>query len=263
MIMKRLTIFLIVGLFSPTLSRAAEPHQTPLKEVPLDLKSLESKQLHKYRWMSVIQKGTNMESKDYALLVTSSSLVNKKVEFHDTITLGVSYNGMIFDRKLVFPEGNLFAPEQVSIDLTGGGKTIRQFNYQNGKATFIEFSGETSTEKWRFDDGILTFNTLLRVAPLLPREIGNVYTFQAYAEPVLFRTRKAEKKDEPFTITCEGVENVKVVKKLYDCVRFRLELKSDQVRTDIWVGENNLVVKFVDALPEGADATFLEATLQE
>ena len=263
MILKRLTIFLFVGLLSPALSGAAESHKMPLKEVPLDLRSLESNQLHKYRWVSVIQKGTNIQSKDYALLVASSGVVNKKLEFHDTITLGASYKGTIFDRKLVFPEGNLFAPERVSIDVTGGGRTLRQLNYQNGKATFVEFSGATKTEKWRFDDGILTFNTLLRIAPLLPREIGNVYTFQAYAEPILFRTHKAEKKDEPFTLTCEGSENVKVGEKSYDCVRFRLELKLVQVRTDIWVGKNNLVVKFVDTLPEGADANFLEATLQE
>src|SRR5258707_3321714 len=189
--------------------------------------------------------------------------MDKKVQFHDTITLGASYNGTIFDRKLLFPEGKLFTPEQIIIDITGGGKTVRQLNYAKGEATFIEFSGETNTERWTFNDGILTFNTLLRVAPLLPREIGAIYTFQAYAEPILFRTHEAEKKDGPFTLACEGSQPVRIGKKSYECVKFRLELKSAEVRTDVWVGNNNLVVKFVDVLPEGADAKFLVATLQE
>ena len=261
--MKSLIIFLILGLLTPALSTAGEQPGTPLKEVPLDLRNLGSSQTHKYKWMSVIQKGTNTESKDYAHVVISSKLTNKKVQFHDTITLEASYNETIFDRKLVFPEGNLFTPEQIIIDITGGGKTVRQLNYENGKATFIEFSGGTNTERWTFDNGILTFNTLLRVAPLLPRDIGTVYTFQAYAEPILFRTHEAEKKDAPFILACEGAQTVTVGKKSYECVRFRLELKSAEIRTDVWVGKNNLVVKFVDVLPKGADAKFLEATLQE
>jgi hypothetical protein len=213
--------------------------------------------------MSVIQKGTNTESNDYALLVISSKLTNKKLQFHDTITLRASYGGTIFDRKLVLPVGNLFAPEQITIDITGGGKTVRQFNYEKGEATFIEFSGGTNTGRRTFDEGILTFNTLLRVAPLLPREIGTVYTFPEYAEPFLFRTHTAEEKDGPFTLSCEVPQTVTVGKKSYECVRFRLELKSLKMRTDVWVGKNNLIVKFVDVLPEGADANFLEATLQD
>ena len=234
-----------------------------LNTVPMNLGGLKSQQLHKYNWVSVVQKGTNTESKHYAFLVVSSKLANKKLQFHDTITLGASYNGTVFDRKLVYSAGDLFAPEQVTIDITGGNKTVRQLDYEKGKATFIEFSGETSTEQWTFTNGILTFDALLRIAPLLPRQIGSVYTFQVYAEPVLFRTHEAEKKDGPFTITCEGTEKVTVGKKSYKCVRFRMDLKSAKVRTDIWVGANNLVVKFVDVLPEGADANYLEATLQE
>ncbi len=104
---------------------------------------------------------------------------------------------------------------------------------------------------------------LLRLAPLLPRELGTVYTFQMYAEPFLFRIRKAEGTDDPFTLLCEASEMVTIGKKSHECVRFRLELKSAEVKTDIWVGKNNLVVKFVDTLPKMAEANFLEATLQE
>lgn len=259
-LMKLLALVIAVGLLSSVVSKSAEPNQIPLKEVPLDLRSLESGQIHKYKWVTVTRTGTNTESEDYASLVISSKLTNKKLEFHDTITMGASYHGMIFDRGLVFPQGKLFTPERIIIDITFGPQTVRQLDYKNGEATWIEFSGGTNTERRSFDDGILTFNTLLRIAPLLPRETGSVYTFQAYAEPFLFRIHEPEKKDGPFTLACEGPQTVTMGKKSYECVKFRLEMKSVQIRTDLWVGtKNNLVVKFVDTLPEGVDAYTLEA----
>ncbi|HYG24729.1 MAG TPA: hypothetical protein VEH04_18315 [Verrucomicrobiae bacterium] len=260
--MKHVIVCLFVGLLGAAAAKSAEPPM-PLKDVPMKLESLKIDQLHKYKWVSVVQNGTNTESKDYGVLVVSSKFAKKKLQFHDTITLGASYNGTIFDRRLVYPEENLFAPEQATIDITGGGKTVHQLDYEKGKATFIEFSGGTNTQQWTFADGMLTFDALLRIVPLLPRDTGRVYTFQEYAEPFLFRTHKAEQKDGPYTISCEGTEKVTVGKRSYDCVRFRLDLKSADVRTDFWVGANNLVVKFVDVLPKGADASFLEATLQE
>jgi hypothetical protein len=127
----------------------------------------------------------------------------------------------------------------------------------------VDSFGVTNTEHPRFDNGILTFNALLRLAPMLPRNIGKVYTFQMYAEPFLFRIRKAEEKTEPFTITCEALEMVKIVDKTYKCVRFRVELKSAHARTDVWVDNNDLVVKFADTMPDHVGSYALEATLQE
>jgi hypothetical protein len=264
MLMKRLIVFLIVGLLFPVLLISAEPAKTPLKDVILELKGLEDEQIRNYKWMSVIQKDAKRESKDYARLIVVSKSANEELHFHDTITLAPSYKGMIFDRRLTFPKADLLAPQGITIDITGGGKTVRQFDYEGGEANFIEFSGATNTTRWSFEGGILTFNMLLRVAPQLPREIGRVYTFRAYAEPFLFRIHEVAEGDTPFTLTCEASEEIRTGRKSYDCVRFSLDLKSAEVRTDIWVcKDNNLVVRFVDVLPEGADASFLEATIQE
>ena len=42
-----------------------------------------------------------------------------------------------------------------------------------------------------------------------------------------------------------------------------MDLKPVEIRTDFWVGTNNVVMKFVEKLPEGADAESIEATLEE
>jgi hypothetical protein len=77
------------------------------------------------------------------------------------------------------------------------------------------------------------------------------------------QSRSAEKKDGAFTVTCEATETIKIGKKSYECVKFRLHLKSADVRTDLWVAKSGVVVRFLDILPEGAEASFLEASLQE
>jgi hypothetical protein len=261
--MKQLILLLIAGLLSQAPARSAEPAPKSLKEVPLDLKRLESSQTHRYKWVSVVQNGTKRESKDYATLVTISKSENGNLKLHDTITLTRANGGMVFDRTLSFPATNLFAPRAVTIDVTGKGQTVRQLDYTNGEARFVEFSGDTNTEQWVFGGGILTFNALLRVAPLLPRDVGDVYTFAAYAEPFLFRTHEPQNKGDTFTIACEAAETVTIDKKSYECVRFRLDLKSAKVRTDLWVAKSGLVVKFLDTMPEGAEANYLEASLQQ
>jgi hypothetical protein len=262
-IMKQLVLLVIVGLLSQAISQSAEPNRKPLKDVPLNLQSLEASQTHKYKWVTVTQKGGKREAKDYAMLIVSNKLEKSNLVLHDTITLARSYNGTVFKRTLRYPKNKLLHPEQITLDIIGEGKSVREMSYENGEMKILDSPGETKTQHWSFEDGILTFNALLRLAPLLPREVGSAYTFKLYAEPFLFRIREAEQKDPVWTLTCVAPETVTIGKKLYECVRFRLDLKSAEVRTDLWVGKNNLVVKFVDVLPEGADATSLEAILQE
>jgi hypothetical protein len=252
-----------VGLLSQAISTSAEPNGKPLKDAALNLQSLDTSQTHKYKWTTVTQKGGKREVKDYAVLVVSNILEKGNLLLDDTITLARSYNGTVFKRRLKYPKNNLLHPEQITLDIIGEGKSVREMNYENGEMKILDSPGETRTEHWGFEDGILTFNALLRLAPLLPRDVGSAYTFKLYAEPFLFRIREAEQKDPVWTLTCVAPETVTIDKKSYECVRFRLDLKSAAVRTDIWVGKNNLVVKFVDVLPEGADATSLEAILQE
>jgi len=262
-IMKQLALLVIVGLLSPAISKSAEPNGKPLKDVPFNLQRLEGRQTHKYKWVTVTQKGDKREARDYAVLVISNNWEKGNLLLHDTITLAQSYNGTVFERSLKYPKNNLLHPEQITLDIIGEGKSVREMSYESGEMKILDSPGETKTQRWSFDDGILTFNALLRLAPLLPRDAGSAYTFKLYAEPFLFRIREAQQKDPVWTLTCVAPETVTIGKKSYECVRFRLDLKSAEVRTDIWVGGNNLVVKFVDVLPEGADATFLEAILQE
>jgi hypothetical protein len=260
--MKRVILFLIVAL-TPTVSWSAEPIRNPLKDVKLDLKSLGSEQTRQYKWISVTRKGTKTESNDYATLKLSTKVEKDKVELHDTITLVPAHGRMIFDRKLSYLKSNFFTPEQITLDITGPQNTVRQLSYKSSEAKIVEFSGAKTTERWTFDNGILTFNALLRIAPLLPRDLGQAYTFQNYAESFLFRIHEAERNDPPFQLICEARETITIGKKLHPCARFRLDLRSADVRTDFWIGENNLVVKFVDTLGEGADMKLLEATLEE
>ena len=261
--MKHLILLLMGGFLSQVAAGSAEPVQKPLNEVPLDLKSFPSHQTRRYKWVSVVQNGGKRESKDYATLVISSALEKGSLRLHDVITLTPENGGTVFDRNMSFRATNLFSPREITIDITGGGKTVRQLDYTNGEATFIEFSGATNTQHWNFEGGVLTFNTLLRIAPLLPRDVGNAYTFEAYAEPLLFRTHAAKKEDGTFTLTCEAAETITIGNKSYECVKLRLELKSAHIRTDLWVAKSGVVVRFLDTLPEGAGASFLEASFQE
>ena len=262
-IMRQLTFLLIGGLLSQAISESAEPSRKPLKDVTFDLRSLEPKQTHKYKWVTVTQKGGKREARDYAVLVISNNLEKDKLLLHDTITLARSYKGTVFERKLKYPRNNLLHPEQITLDIIGEGKSVREMSYENAEMKILDSSGETNTQHCSFEDGILTFNALLRLAPLLPRDIWSAYTFKLYAEPFLFRIREAEQKDPVWTMTIEALETIEIGKKSYECVKFGMELKSAEIRTTVWVGQNNLVVKFTDVMPEGAGANALEATLQE
>ena len=263
---KQLTLLLILGVVTTAVTMAVEATRKLLNELSLSLTTLQREQTHKYRWATVTKKGAATDSKDYATLVVSTQSKKNGILLHDTITLIPSFGGTVFERKMKCPTNSLLYPEQITLDITGGGKTVREMSYEKGEMKVVVSRGETNSLQVKFDGGILTFNTLLRLAPLLPRDVGNVFTFKTYAEPFLFRIRKAEEKDAVFTITCESLEKITIGKKSYDCVKFTLELKSVRIKTDLWVAQNGPVVKFVDHLPKGGSrdqADYLEATIQD
>lgn len=263
--MKQFTLLLIVGFLSQAILKSAEPSQKSLNDVSFNLKGLQSDQTHKYKWVTVTQNGGKRESKDYAVLVLSSKMEKDGLLLHDTITLVPSSEneGTVFERRIKYPKNNLLCPKQIALDIVGGGKSVREMSYEKGEMKILDEFGTTNIEHRKFDNGILTFNALLRLAPLLPRDTGKVYTFEMYAEPFLFRIRQLKEKNDSFTIACEAAETVKIGEKSYNCVKFRMELKSAQIRTDVWVGDNNLVVKFADTSLNATDPYFLDATLQE
>ncbi|PWU21332.1 MAG: hypothetical protein C5B50_02020 [Verrucomicrobia bacterium] len=261
--MKQLGFVVIMVVLSRAITASAESSGKPLKDMPLSLQNLKISQTNTYKWASVVQKDGKKESTDYAVLVVSSTPQGSNLFLHDTITLVRSYGGTVFKRSLKYPKKDLLRPEQISLDIIGEGKSVREMTYENGEMKIFESPGKARTEHLGFEDGVLTFNAMLRVVPLLPRQIGSSYKFKLYAEPFLFRIREATQKDPEWTLTCAAMENVTIGRKTHECVRYRLDLKSVEVRTDIWVGKNNLVVKFVDYMPGGASAGLLEATLQE
>ena len=258
--MKQLMFLIIAGLLSQTISEAVETKLTPLNDVTFNLSGLKPEQTHKYNWVIVTQKGAKRESKDYGVLVISTKMEGDKFLLHDTISVVPAYDGWVFDRRIKYPKDCLLRPDEITLDISAEGKTVREMSYRNGE---MKIEGKADTEHPQFDKGILTFNALLRLAPLLPRDIGIGYSFQMYAEAFLFRIRKAKETNDSFTIHCEAQETVKIGEKSYKCVRFRMDLKSAVIRTVMWVAENNLVVKFVDIMPDGSEVDSLEATLQE
>ena len=248
---------------SQTTIKPASLNQKPLNDVPLDFGGLQQEQTHKYKWFTVTDNGKG-KSEDYALLVISSRLEKGGLLLHDKITLAPAYEGTVFERTTKYPKGDLLHPEQITLDIIGDGKSVREMSYEKGEMRIKNDSGGTNIEHPKFNNGILTFNALLRLAPLLPRDIGKAYAFQMYAEPFLFRIREAKEKNDSFTIASETSETVKIGTKPYKCVKFRLQLESSRIREDIWVGDNNLVVKFVDSsMDMDRDPYYLEANLQE
>src|SRR5947209_4079621 len=233
--MKSPALILIFGFLSQLFSTAAEGNEKPLKLVPFDLKHLGPERTHKYKWVSVTQKGAKREAKDYGTLVTSTKLTKEKIVLHDTISTVTPDGSLVFERRMEYPTNSLLKPERISLDIKAGDQSTRVASYEKGELTWVSFSGTTNREHVQFDDGIVTLNTLLRLAPLLPREIGNVYTFRMHAEQFLFRIHESKEKDPPFTLTCCGSETVKIGKKSYPCVWFRMDLKPVEIRTDFWV----------------------------
>jgi hypothetical protein len=263
--MKTLALLLVFGLLPQAILKSAEPSLTPLKDVPFNYQVLEVDQTHQYKWVSITQDKGKKVSKDYATLVVSSKLEKDDFLLHDTIALLPSPENekAVFDRNIKYPRDNLLQPEQITLDIAGDGQSVRQLSYANGEMKFVDDDGTTKIGHPKLDHGILTFNALLRLAPFLPRDLGKVYTFQAYAEPFLFRIHQLEESGDSFTITCAAAETVILGKKSYSCVKFRMDLKSVNTRTDVWVGDNNLVVKFTDTPLDDPAPYLLEATLQE
>jgi len=266
---KKLTLLLILGVVTTAVSKAVEPTLKSLNELSISLTTLQREQTHKYRWESVTKNGAATASKNYATLVVSTKSEKNGILLHDTITLIPFFGGTVFERKMKCPTNSLLHPEHITLDITGGGKTVREMSYEKGEMKVVDSPRNTNSLQVKFDEGILTFNTLLRLAPLLPRDVGKVHTFQTYAEPFLFRIRRAEEKGAKgalFTITCETLEKITIGKKSYDCAKFTLELKSVRIKSDLWVAQNGPVVKLVEHLPKGGtrdQADYLEATIQD
>jgi hypothetical protein len=262
----------LVFLFSFTnVSIGENVVKKPLNELTFNLDGAASTRPSVYDWRSIRHKGPTEESNEYASLVTSTNLDKGSIVLHDKIIVApenvqdMPKNfSLIFDRTVAFAGNNLLVPKAITIDMSSSGKTFRQFSYEHGVAKHIDEDGENGTEHLDFSDGILSFNALLRLTPLLPRVVGDTYTFRQYAEPLLFRMHMADKSDPVFTLRCESLESIKIGKRSHECFKFELELKSALIKTDLWVDKtSNLVVKFSDDLPEGADADRLEATLVE
>jgi hypothetical protein len=230
-----------------------------------------------YDIRSFSRKGTGAaeKSNEYGSLSLSTRLEGYTAVLEDIIT--VSPEGMedvpknfswIFDRTIVFAANNLLVPKTITIDMTiamdGKRQTVHQFNFENGVAKYIEEDSTRGTEKLDFSRGILTFNALLRLTPLLPRSPGDVYAFNRSDEMFLFHIHTADKTDPMFTLRCDSLETIKIGARRYDCVKFELQQKSVPDTMDIWVDRaSNVVVKFWDGDPDGADAYRLEATLKE
>jgi hypothetical protein len=225
-----------------------------LKDVTFDLQKLEKGGSHTYTWTAIVLKG---ESKECGKMVVSTQSEKDDIVLHDTITVVPAFGGMAFDRMMRCPKGDLLRPQQITLDISKGDRTVREMSYENGTATILDDPngrGPARTEQWNFQEGILTFNALLRLAPLLPRNIGGVYTFKQYAEPVLFDIWAVQ----AGTITCEGTERLIIGKKFYDCVRYKESFPG--IRSDVWVSDN-IVVRVT--FWHGAEYVHMEANLQE
>jgi hypothetical protein len=279
--MRAKSIAFLSGVFLCCLCLAAPPatrsDQKSLTGIPFKLSDAPSTRPCTYDYRTVRLVNGRLESNEYGTLVTSTLLDRDRTTFHDTITVGAKAAeqagekapkdfSWIFDRTMAFSPDNLLVPRKITIDMTitANGKTqsVREFTFENGKGDFVDESGQRGSEQLDFSGGILSFNALLRLVPLLPQTVGSVYTFDRYAEGFLFRMHTADNSDPVFTLRCESVETINIDHHRHDCAKFVLELKSAVIRTTIWIDKTSrVVVKFADGIPD-SDGD-LEATLRE
>ena len=246
----------MISLFSELAVFSADATARPLIKLQLRLDALKSG-TNKYDYKAV----TANDTKEYATVVIATEAKPSAIEFHDTITLSPAFNSMFFERHLTYATNDLLHPRQITLDVGRADKKDREMSYERGE---LKVRGETQKIDLGEGEGILSFNAFLRLAPLLPRDAGHVYTFKRYGEPFLFRIREPKDDEGKWTLRCEGDEKISIGKKSYACVKFRLEMKTFEIQTDLWVSKaDNIVVKFADTLPEGADAKSLEAILSD
>jgi hypothetical protein len=257
----------LLACVSQAMSANEATVQEPLSDLAFNLNGAASTRPATYDWRSISHAGATVQSTEYGSMVTSTKLGDDSLVLEDKLVAAPADQPanakMVFDRTIAFAGHDLWVPKKISIDLSAGGKTVRIFNFENGAASYVAENGDSGTEQLDFSDGILTFNALLRLAPLIPRVAGNVYTFKRSDEPFLFAIHTADKNDPIFTIRGVGFETIKIKDKSHDCFKFELEQKSVPNRMDLWVDTTrNVVVKFMMPLqvPDDYD---LEATLTD
>lgn len=242
--------------------RPVAPAPMPLSEVALNVGALTNSSTANFRWNAISGDGANRKSKRYGTIHLSTEVEQGKIRFHDVFLITMHPEElMTFDRRMTYPITNLFAPETIAIDLTMAGQTIRQLTYTNGAITEVGFSGGTNTYRPKFADGILTFNALLRLAPLLPQEAGKSYTFTAFAEPLLFHPHESKERGAAYTLRFLTNESIKIESKTYECARLRMILPDD-FTADLWLSGGR-VVKFSMLMDKSDAAQRLEATVEE
>lgn len=237
---------LVVAMLVEMLSSASLAGTTTnrLMDARMDLSVLPAREVLEYDIASFTGKE---ESIDYGTLVLETTVEMNAITLVDTMSISPSlpgYGGLTFKRELRFSSGDLLHPMSATLDIVSGTNEVREMSWSNGVMT-VYGGGDESIS---FDHGILTYNAMLRIVRCLPVSNPSHFTVEQYAEPVLFRVRKAkEPGDAILSVASHTDEDVASG----DEPDFVFRLISAKIHTEIWLNEASLPVTIVEHIPGG------------
>jgi len=234
-----LTIAILMEMLASASSAGSDT--MPLVDARMDLSALPAREALEY---NIVAFSESEEPIDYGTLVLDTTVEGGVITLMDTMSTSPSlprFAGVTFRRQLRFPTNDLLRPISVTLDVESGTNIVREMSWSNGVMT-VYGRGD---ESFAFDQGILTYNAMLRIARCLRVSDPSRFTVEQYAEPILFRVRKAK---EPGDAVLSIGPHTGVGEDEPDCV-FRL--LSAKIHTEIWLDEDSLPATILEHIPGG------------
>lgn len=141
---------------------------------------------------------------------------------------------------------SLLTPLRVRIESIDGDDepAITRAVRDGGRMEVDPAQDQAPTQRHDWPAGTLTFSTLLRIAPLLPREDDTAFAVDAFVELFEFEPRTPAA-GASFTIRSAGVEPVRIDKREYRCMVFVLDLGGPEQNIRLWVDREGVLRQFV------------------
>jgi len=136
----------------------------------------------------IVAGGVDGIESPYGVMELYTRKEGRKMLMTDSIDVAQGGHSMRFVRNLSYGDKDLLRPIEVTLDISAGSQSAREMSYSEGTLTV---QGQDPVEV-DFSRGILVYNAMLRLVRLLDTAEPHRYTFDMYAEPFLFRVRKAE-----------------------------------------------------------------------
>ena len=139
----------------------------------------------------------------------------------------------------------LLSPARVRLEAHRGEHSAVTRAAFNGRRVSVDPPGDREPERRHdYPANTLTMSTLLRIAPLLPRDTGELYRIDGFVE--LFEFQPVTPADGgAFILAGLGPDPVRIARREYACLRYRLDLGDTGDSVELWVDREGALRQFV------------------